>query len=262
MSEGLRWQCCRQVAGPLVKESRAIRPRLSRLDSPYDRAEKNRILRPPRDSSVCRSRVDRLELLLALFGFDGQSYTLTFADDCLPPTFKEVRKAWRRFLYKLRRWRGRPFDYVYLIEGKHGDHRYHIHLTVRYSDFPPLAMEDLWTNGFVEGKPLLLGPYDTYRRTAKYYCKERTDGVVIPIDARTWVASRSLTAQLPPPERWEDDSGKIPFPDCPRCKGSNHVDNQFGSYNYGWYIKQDPLRPTLDAIDAERRAKRKQQLDS
>lgn len=48
MSEGLRWQCCRQVAGPLVKESRAIRPRLSRLDSPYDRAEKNRILRPPR----------------------------------------------------------------------------------------------------------------------------------------------------------------------------------------------------------------------
>lgn len=251
MSDVPRWQCCRQVAGPLVKESRAIRPRLSKLDSPYERAEKNKILRPPRDSSVCRTRVDRLELLLALFGFDGQSYTLTFAPDSLPPSFRDARQVWRRFLYRLKKWHGGGFDYVYLIEGKHGDHRYHLHLTVRYSDFPPLAMEDLWTFGFVEGKPLLLGSYDTYRRTARYYCKERTDGVVIPIDARTWVASRSLTAQLPPPERWEDTSGRIEMPPHPRCYGRSRVDNRFGHYNYGWYINQDPLHPTLDAIDAE-----------
>lgn len=249
MADGTRlWICTRQRAGPLVKESRALRPRLNRSDSPYERTEKNKILRPPRDSSVCRSRVDRLELLLALFGFDGWSYTLTFDDAHLPPSFAEARKAWRRFLYRLRRWRGRPFDYVYCIEGKHGEHRYHLHLTVRYSDFPPLAMEDLWQGGFVEGKPLLLGPYDTYRRTAKYYCKERTDGVVIPIDARTWVASRSLTAQLPPLERWEDTSGRIVIPPHPRCYNRNRVDNAFGHYNYGWYIEQDPLRPTLDAI--------------
>ena len=142
MPDTPRWICCRQRAGPLVKESRAIRPRLSKDDSPFERAEKNKILRPPRDSSVCRTRVDRLELLLALFGFDGWSYTLTFSDDNLPGSFKEVRDVWRRFLYKLRRWRrGKPFDYVYLIEGKHGDHRYHLHLTVRYSDFPPVYME-------------------------------------------------------------------------------------------------------------------------
>lgn len=253
MPDTPRWICCRQRAGPLVKESRAIRPRLSKDDSPYERAEKNKILRPPRDSSVCRTRVDRLELLLALFGFDGWSYTLTFSDDNLPGSFKEVRDVWRRFLYKLRRWRnGKPFDYVYLIEGKHGDHRYHIHLTVRYSDFPPVYMEELWGNGYVEGKPLLLGPYDTYRRTARYYCKESSDGVVIPIDARTWNASRSLTAQLPPPEYWRDTSGRIEIPPHPRTYGRNRVDNGFGHYNYGWYIEQDPLRPTLDAIDAMR----------
>ena len=72
-----RWICVRQHAGPLVKEQRAVRPRLSQYDSPYERAEKNKILRPPRDSGVCRTRMDRLELLLALFGFDGWSYTLT-----------------------------------------------------------------------------------------------------------------------------------------------------------------------------------------
>jgi hypothetical protein len=42
-----RWICVRQRAGPLVKEQRAIRPRLSQYDSPYERAEKNRILRTP-----------------------------------------------------------------------------------------------------------------------------------------------------------------------------------------------------------------------
>ena len=37
----LIWTCERQRAGPLVKECRAIRPRLSAEDSVYDRTEKN-----------------------------------------------------------------------------------------------------------------------------------------------------------------------------------------------------------------------------
>ena len=54
-----RWICIRQRAGPLVKGQRAVRPRRSQHDSPYERAEKNKILRPPRDSGVCRTRKDR-----------------------------------------------------------------------------------------------------------------------------------------------------------------------------------------------------------
>ena len=74
MSDKPFWYCTRQRAGPLVKECRALRPRLSANDTPYERTEKNKILRPPRDSSVCRTRVDRLELRLALFGFEGSMY--------------------------------------------------------------------------------------------------------------------------------------------------------------------------------------------
>lgn len=234
-----RVYCVRQRAGPLVKESRAIRPRLSQSDGFYERAEKNKLLRPPRDSSVCRSRVDRLELLLALFGYDGWSYTLTFSDDHLPGSFPEVRKRWRSLLRRMRLFHGAPFDYVYLIEGRHGDHRYHLHLTVRYSEFPPTVMEELWRFGFVEGGPLLrLGrdPYDTYRRTAKYYCKEQTDGMTIPIDARTWVASQSLRAQLPPPEVFRSESCHIDVPANCRVCGRNHVENAFGQYHYAWWI--------------------------
>lgn len=245
------WICCRQRAGPLVKECRAVRPRLSKTDSPFERAEKNKVLRPPRESAVCRTRVDRLELLLALFGFEGWSYVLTFDDDHLPDSYAGVRKRWRLLLARMKAYHGSVPDYVYLIEGKHGAHRYHLHLTVRYCDFPPLVMETLWRDGYVEsGQPLLLGGWDSYRRTAKYYCKERSDGITIPIDARTWVASRSLTRKLPEVERFESDTGKIDIPDDYRTCGRYTVDNAFGHYQYGWYIEQDPRHPTV--VDGKR----------
>lgn len=232
------WHCTRQRAGPLVKECRALRPRLSPQDTPYERTEKNKILRPPRDSSVCRTRVDRLELRLALFGFEGSVYALTFDREHEPARFDDVRRAWRSFLRRLKLWRGRPFDYVYLIEGRHGDHRYHVHLVLRDSDFSPAEVRHLWRFGSdVDDEPLLLGPYDTYRRTAKYFNKEATDGITIPISARTWVASKSLNAQLPPTEVWWDTSGVIDTPLGVRVAGGNTVVNEFGQYHYGWYIE-------------------------
>lgn len=231
------WICVRQRAGPLVKECRSIRPRLSANDSPWERTEKNRILRPPRDSSVCRTRVDRLELRLALFGNEGSCYTLTFDREHEPETFRDTRLAWRRFLYRLQKWRQRPFDYVYLIEGKHGDHRYHIHLVLRDSDFTPAEVRWLWKNGGVDDEPLLRHPRDSYRRTAKYFNKESTDGITIPISARTWVCSLSLGRKLPPVERWWDSSGEISIPKAVRSHGVYNTANEFGQYRYAWYIE-------------------------
>ena len=118
MSSEKVWHCIRQRAGPLVKECRSIRPRIASSDTVYERTEKNKILRPPRDSSVCRTRVDRLELRLALFGDEGSVYALTFDREHEPSSFQDVRRAWRSFLYRLKKWRSRPCDYVYLIEGR------------------------------------------------------------------------------------------------------------------------------------------------
>ena len=231
------WYCVRQRAGPLVKECRSIRPRLSANDSLWERTEKNKILRPPRDSSVCRTRVDRLELRLALFGKEGTVYALTFDREHEPQRFQDVRRAWRSFLYRLKKWRGRPFDYVYLIEGRHGDHRFHIHLVLRDSDFSPAEVRCLWKFGQdVDDQPLLRYPHDSYRRTAKYFNKEATDGIAIPISARTWVCSRSLVKQLPPLECWWDSSGEIPIPKAARSRGVYHTGNEFGQYRYAWYI--------------------------
>lgn len=239
MNESLCWYCVRQRAGPLVKECRALRPRLSAGDSLYERTEKNKILRPPRDSAVCRTRVDRLELRLALFGFDGSCYTLTFDNASLPHRFQDVRKIWKAFLAKLKRWKKKSFDYIYLIEGKHGDHRYHIHLVLRDSDFSPTEIQFLWKHGAVDDEPLLIGYHDSYRRIAKYYNKEASDNIIIPVGAQPWVASRSLIAQLRPPERWMDESGAIEIPDNVYISGRNSLENEFGAYYYAWYIEKE-----------------------
>ena len=236
--DDLIWTCERQRAGPLVKESRALRPRLSADDSQYERIEKNRILLPKGDCSVCRTRVDRLELRLALFGWEGIHYTLTFDAENLPEKYRDVRKVWRAFLTRAKRWRQiDAFDYIYLIEGKHGDHRFHIHSVFRDSQLSPAVMQYLWKYGEVDDEPVLRGKHDSYRRLAKYFNKEATDGIVIPVGARPWVCSRSLSSQLPPPERWRDSSGVIHIPDGVYSSGRSDTQNEFGSYYYGWYIE-------------------------
>lgn len=242
MSQNLVY-CVRQRAGPLVKECRSVRPRLSANDTPWDRTEKNKILRPPKDSSVCRTPVDRLELRLALFGYEGSVYTLTFDREHEPQRWEETRRIWKSYLYRLRKWRGQPFDYVYLIEGRHGNHRYHFHVVLRDSDFSPAEVRHLWKYGsIVDDEPLLKGPRDTYRRTAKYFNKEATDGIVIPIGSKTWICSRSLLHKLPPTEAWRDTTCDIVIPERVRCSGSYATANAFGAYRYAWYIESEPER--------------------
>lgn len=103
---------------------------------------------------MCRSQADRLELRLALFGFEGTHYTLTYDSVHLPRTFREAMATKRAFMARARRFNeGQPFDWVTCVEGLHGDHRYHIHLVLRYSDFPPAVVRHLWRAGEVDDEP-------------------------------------------------------------------------------------------------------------
>lgn len=158
------WYCTRQRAGPLVKESRALRPRLSSGDSADDRRDKQLLVRSPH-TAVCRTWVDRLELRLALFGYRGTHYTLTFSDETLPSDFSGVRRAFRAFTGRINRWRrGRPYDYIYCIEGLHGDHRYHIHSVFSDDDFSPAEIQYLWRKyGYVDDEPGPRGHHPGFR---------------------------------------------------------------------------------------------------
>lgn len=222
----------------MVKECRALRPRLSSYDSREDRREKNKVIRVifSSHSAVCHSQTDRLELRLALFGYRGSHYTLTFDEDHLPRDFLGVRAAWRAFLARARRWRhDQLFDWIYCIEGKHGDHRYHIHVILSDDDFSPAEVRHLWKCGEVDDEPVLRKE-GGYRRLAEYFNKEGPDGIIIPIGRHPWSCSRSLSQKLPEVERWRDDSGVIEIPDDVIWARRGDTSNDFGAYYYGSYI--------------------------
>lgn len=229
------WHCVRQRAGPLVKECRALRPHLSRMDTPEDRKDKQQIIRS-QHSAVCRSQTDRLELRLALYGYRGSHYTLTFDSASLPSSFAGVRQAVRAFQARAKRWKGGvPYDWIYAIEGLHGDHRYHVHTILSDDDFAPAEVRHLWRYGEVDDEPVLLRD-GGYRRLARYLTKERSDGVVIPIGRHPWSCSRSLGARIQPPERWMDESGAIEIPDDVLWARRGSCCNDFGAYYYAAYI--------------------------
>lgn len=247
------WICCRQRAGPLVKECRALRPRFSAEDTAQDHKAKAEVKR----SAVSRKNVDRLEIRLALFGSGGTHYTLGYDDDHLPRDFGGVRRRLRAFFARVGRWRdGAPLDYIYAIEGLHGDHRYHVHFVCPYEDLSPAEIKRLWRQcEVIDDEPVLLtrsyqdprtGEWvkvsdGGYRRLAEYFNKERSDGVWIPIGRHPWSCSRSLNAKVPPPEKWRDSSGTIEIPSSSIWGRRSSVENDFGAYNFASWIDSSAL---------------------
>lgn len=250
-SSSVLWRCVRQRAGPLVKECRALRPRFSPADSAADRRAKAQ-LRPDTRTAVNRRLMDRFELWLALLGWDGTHYILTYDDEHLPPDFGALRRSWRAFLGRVSRWRGgTDLPYAYRIEGLHGDKRYHIHFACRYGDLSPTEVRALWRNGEVDDEPVLRtrpvrdpesGEWykvsdGGFRRLAEYFCKERVDGCAVPLNKHPWGCSKPLRALLPPPEKWDADSGAIDIPADVLWARRGSTENDFGAYYFGSWIE-------------------------
>lgn len=249
------WHCCRQRAGALVKECRALRPTFRQGEVGLDHTAKAD-LKKYQKCAVNRRQVDRLEIRLAVLGPSGTHYTLTFANNFLPPDFATVRLRLRAFLGRARRWTGgAPLDYCYAIEGLHGDHRYHIHFVADYNVLSPSEVRTLWRYGEVEDEPVLrtttyLDPHTGepvvfseggYRRLAEYFNKERTDGIIIPIGRHPWGCSASLTAKVPPPEKWRDTTGAINVPGNAIWARRGGMENDFGAYYYASWIEGTDL---------------------
>ncbi len=256
------WYCIRQRAGPLVKEVRMLRPRFLPDEPAADHRDKAQLKRY-QHGGFDRRQVDRLEIRLALIPA-ATHYTLTYDNTTLPIDFAGVRRSLRAFFGRVSRYRsGEPLDYIYCIEGLHGDHRYHIHLIVSYKDLSPVEVSRLWGNGGVEDDPVLLlrkkwdkdsGLVITksdggFRRIAEYLNKERTDGITIPIGRHPWSCSRSLNAKVPPVERWRDTTGEIIVPETAipdyatgQLSRGTRISNAFGAYHYETWIDGSLLK--------------------
>ena len=96
--------CVRQRAGPLVKA--LVTDNYGDLRRYGPGAVRGRC-----GPALSRTTVDKLELRLALFGYDGIFYTLTFYDDHLPPDRAGVDRIWDAFARRPRRWQRGPAGY-------------------------------------------------------------------------------------------------------------------------------------------------------
>lgn len=224
--------CVRQRAGPLVKA-------LVTDNYGYLRRYGPGAVRGRCGPALSRTSLDKLELRLALFAYDGIFYDLTFDDEHLPPNRAGVERVWDAFLKRLRRWKCGPVDfYVYRIEGLHGDKRLHIHAFLRGQDFPPAVVRHLWTFGFAYDKPFnrtRVLSEGGYRGLAIYFTKE-----VPEVGRHPWGCSRALSKYIPPPEVTTCKSGMVWLP-----KGSTSLPMQgrdrpqlggWGLYGYSRYL--------------------------
>ena len=224
----------RQRAGPFVKAyatdllSFVARCRGDSID-----AAKRRCI-----PAMQRTSVDKLELRLALFGYRGIFYTLTFAPQHLPNNRKGVENAWKAFLRRLQRCAGgKEILYAYRIEGLHGDHRWHLHAFLDGLEFPPDAVRKLWDFGEV-----FAVPYDRrrvisdggYRQLAKYITKERPE-----VGKHPWGCSRALSRQLKPPEVRRSSTGRISLPvGAAPLPVEDPGINVWGVFSYARYLEK------------------------
>ncbi len=225
----------RQRAGPLVKVLVTDRRCFIRRSCDSKMAIRKRC-----GPAMSRTTVDKLELRLALFGYDGVFYTLTFADEYLPRDRAGVMRIWDAFTKKLKRWRkGKSLDYyVYRIEGLHGDKRYHIHAFLRDSDFPPAVVRYLWNWGEVDDEP-----YDRkrvlkeqgYRGLAVYFTKEIPE-----VGTHPWGCSRVLNRMLPLPDVRFSTTGAASVPKAavmlPLPPRDRPDTGAWGVFQYGRYL--------------------------
>lgn len=227
--------CVKQRAGPLVKT-------LVTDNYTYLRRYGPGAVSKRCGPALSRTSVDKLELRLALFEYDGIFYTLTFDDEHLPEDWAGAMRVWDTFTKRLRRWAKKPVDYyVYRIEGLHGDHRLHIHAFLRDTDFPPAVVRFLWTWGFADDEPWdrrRVLSAQGYRSLAKYFTKEAPE-----VGRHPWGCSRALGRMLPPPEVTQSRTGVVRPPSGAVLLPTGGRDRpqleSWGVYGYMRYLRPE-----------------------
>ena len=193
-----------------------------------------------------RTEIDKAELKAALFGYDGVLYTFTFTDEFLPEEHAEVKRLWTNYMIRLKRCIGFTPEYLYRIEHRHGDGRWHIHAFFRYRDCPSAVVASLWPWAQVEvavwnrkrllSKDPKTGKVCGYRQLAMYFTKEQPEKL-------GWHAvqpSRGLAGTIPLPEVRASKSPRIWVPPGAVCLDHSRSEvpemRDWGMFGYQKYL--------------------------
>lgn len=176
------------TAGSLVQMT--IYPAVSPRDGPAARQGKRAL------SSMAQQRMNakyawmKLKLLIAAnFGPRDVFGTLTYDGDSIPDGRAGVLRDVKAFMKRLRNARGDcDFRYIYVIEHKHGEGRWHVHILVNASGDDYVLIRRLWGRGNAEFRKIRVDREKNYETLARYLCKEERDKP----GNRLWSGSRNL----------------------------------------------------------------------
>lgn len=236
-------------AGNLVKvvEYTPPMPR----DTPQQRAAKHKATTEAQKLLNHRTAQGKLEVKLAA-NFTRQDYfcTFTYAPGQEPRSRKEANQHKAQYVRRVRAQRGRRgqvMKWVFSVENKHGEGRYHLHAVINSAD-PRLDFEELrnlWPYGHVEISRLFDSKhaFSTWLDVARYMTKERPeDGRdCTPVGAQIYSCSRNFT----PPRietEWIDEGVPLDVP-----PGAFNVEltekvNEYGRFKYLRYMTEPLYR--------------------
>lgn len=224
-------------AGAMVYE--CIYSAFNPCDPAAVQKSKRRMSRAAIDRMNCSSATRKLELrMAAAFALDDLVITLTYDEDHLPDSYAGAAKCLNKFLRQLRavrKARGQELYYIYVSEGKHGDHRLHHHVIINATGTDYEDVNSLWVYGRDTDFATIgsRGGYHGYRNWAVYLSKERREASLN--GKRMFVPSKNL----PKPEavsEWADDATSIETPPGAFEITSAGDRDEYASYKYIVYV--------------------------
>lgn len=190
-----------------IKAGRLVRVGLWSCPYPADgqqaRAAKSKCCTMARQKLNDKKSAQKLEFIIASnFEFGDLHVVLTFSDDVLPDCRDDALdfiKKFIRALRKSRKARELELKYIYVLEGNHGDKRWHFHIILNRVGNDLQELQTIWPYGEVHIEHI---DERGYEGLAQYLTKEpREHGGRNGLPA--WVASRGL-------KKPEVESGWVP----------------------------------------------------
>ena len=240
------------IAGNLVKivEYPPPMPR----DNQQTRSARHRTTTAAQQALNFRTAQGKLETKLAA-NFSSQDYfiTFTYRQGEEPATRKEAAKHKAQYIRRLRNARSRraqPLCWIFALENKHGDGRYHFHAVINAAGGENDQEEiiSLWDHGGVHIEQLFNAQHDngetfnTWIQLARYMTKERPEEGpdTTPNGAQLYSCSRNLKKPTVITE-WIDAGSPVEIP--PGAVGVEKTEavNEFSTFMYYKYMTE-PLK--------------------
>ena len=241
------------IAGELVKVVEYT-PQMPR-DKGHIRSARRKATEAAQKALNHRTAQGRLEEKLAA-NFCNRDYfaTFTYRPGAEPANRAEAKKHKAQYIRRLResrRRRGQPISWIFALENKHGEGRYHFHAVIS-STGQKADLEEiisLWEHGRVHIDRLFDAAHDsgedfnTWLSVARYMTKERPeDGPdTTPNGAQLYSCSRNLRKPIVLTE-WIDGGERVTIPPGAVGIERNEVETEFSTFNYYRYMKH-PLKP-------------------